>query len=97
MKVKILLSGIKGIEVGKEFYDSQEKGVGNYFLETIFSEIESLRLHGGIHRKVFGYFRLLARKFPYAIYYIKEEDVVIVYRILDCRRDPDFHRKSLQR
>ena len=97
MKVKILLSGIKDIEGGKEFYDSQEKGVGDYFLETIFSEIESLRLHGGIHRTVFGYFRLLARKFPYAIYYILEENVVIVYRILDCRRDPDFHRNSLKK
>lgn len=97
MKVKILLSGIKDIEGGRDFYDSQEKGVGDYFLETIFSEIESLRLHGGIHRKAFGYFRLLARKFPYAIYYVKHEDVVIVYRILDCRRDPDFHRKSLEK
>ena len=97
MKVKILLSGIKDIEAGKDFYDSQEKRLGDYFLETIFSEIESLRLHGGIHRTVFGYFRLLARKFPYAIYYIKNEDVVVVYRILDCGRDPKFHRKSLQK
>ena len=97
MKVKILLSGIKDIEAGKDFYDSQDKGVGGYFLETIFSEIESLRLHGGIHKKVFGYFRLLARKFPYAIYYIIDENVVVVYRIIDCRRDPKFHRKSLQK
>lgn len=96
MKVKILLSGIEDIETGKYFYDSQEEGVGDYFLETVFSEIESLRLHGGIHRKVFGYFRLLVRKFPYAVYYLRDKDVIIVYRILDCRRDPKFHRKSLK-
>ncbi len=38
---------------GFVFYERQEHGVGSYFFETLLSDIESLRLFGGIHRRVF--------------------------------------------
>lgn len=69
--------------------------MGSYFLDTLCSEIESLRLYAGIHRKVFGYFRMLSRRFPYAIYYQIDDDVIEIWRILDCRRDPMWIRKQL--
>ncbi len=43
--------------------------MGNYFFDTLFSDIDSLALFGGIHRKIYGYHRLLSCRFPYAIYY----------------------------
>jgi len=39
---------------GHRFYDLQDAGLGDYFLDSLFSDIDSLRLFAGIHRKVFG-------------------------------------------
>jgi hypothetical protein len=36
----------------------------------------------------FKFHRALASRFPYAIYYKITKDEAIIYRILDCRRDP---------
>ena len=97
MRVRILASAIQDLSDGKEFYDRQELGVGDYFQDCLFSDIDSLVLYGGIHRKVFGYHRLLSRRFPYAIYYrVESGEVIVVYRVLDCRRDPRRIRRSLQ-
>jgi hypothetical protein len=61
---------------GFRFYERQSSGVGWYFLETLNSDIESLRLYAGIHRRVFGYHRMLSKRFPFAIYYdLREEEI----------------------
>ena len=69
MKIQIRPSAIEDLARGRQFYDFQELGVGDYFLDSVFSDIDSLTLYGGIHPKVIGYHRMLARRFPYAIYY----------------------------
>jgi len=39
----------------------------------------------------------LSKRFPYAIYYkLEEESVVVVWRVLDLRRDPKKIRQSLK-
>ena len=97
MKIKILESAKQDLREGFHFYESQEAGIGSYFLESIFSDIESLRLFAGIHGVHFGrYHRLLSKRFPFAIYYRVESDEVRVYAFLDCRRDPAWIRKRLQ-
>jgi hypothetical protein len=70
-------------------------GVGDYFQDCLFSDIDSLVLYAGIHRQVFGFHRLLSKRFPYAIYYRVQGDIVLVFRVLDCRRDPQQLRESL--
>jgi hypothetical protein len=45
---------------GLVFYERQGSGLGWYFLESLNSDIESLRLYAGIHRKIFGYHRMLS-------------------------------------
>lgn len=54
---------------GFRFYERKSRGVGWYFLDTLSAEIESLHLYAGVHRKYLGYFRMLSRRFPYAVYY----------------------------
>ena len=78
------------------FYERQQEGLGGYFLESLFSDIDSLRLYAGIHLKVFGNHRLLSKRFPYAVYYAEESGTVFVKAVLDCRRDPKFHRQRLR-
>jgi hypothetical protein len=90
MKVRILASGFDDLVAARKFYDLQQIGVGDYFFNSIFSDIDSLALYAGIHAVHFGYHRLLARRFPYAIYYRIAGTESIVYRVLDCRRDSNW-------
>ena len=96
MRVKILPSGLNDLADGRSFYEQQSAGVGDYFLDSLFSDIDSLALYGGIHRQTGGYFVMLAKRFPYAIYYRMAAGVAIVWRVLDCRRDPGWIRKQLK-
>lgn len=97
MRIKLLFSAQNDLYEGRKFYEKQGEGVGAYFFDSLFSDIDSLALYGGIHPKVFGYHRMLSKRFPYAIYYsIEEERVVIVWRVLDLRRDPKKIRKALK-
>ncbi len=97
MRIKILSSAVDDLRAGHHFYESQREGLGAYFLDSLFSDIDSLLLYCGIHSKVFGYHRLLSKRFPYAAYYSFDEDVIVVRRILDLRRDPERIRHTLQK
>lgn len=69
MSIKILPSAIEDLYAGRLFYEKQGRELGEYFLDSLFSDIDSLALFAGIHEKHFGHHRLLAKRFPYAIYY----------------------------
>ena len=98
MKVRILTSACRDLAAGQRFYVRQGVEVGEYFLDSVFADIDSLTLYGGIHRKVFGFHRLLAKRFPHAIYYrVEDQNTAIVYRILDCRQDPAKTSHALRR
>lgn len=70
MKVKILPTALEDLDRGRRFYARQRKSLGNYFLDALFSDIDSLELYAGIHIKVFDFHRLLSKRFPYAVYYL---------------------------
>jgi len=76
---------LKSTEV---FYEKQAKGVGEYFRDSIITDLDSLIFYGGIHQKYFGYYRMLAKRFPYAIYYDVIDNTIVVHAILDTRRNP---------
>lgn len=95
MRIELLESAEKDLLDGYNFYERQAKGVGDYFLDTLFSDIESLYLHAGIHNLHFGYHRLLSKRFPFAIYYRVQKDVIRIYAVLDCRRRPAWIRNRL--
>ena len=97
MRVRLLASALNDLAGGRTFYEEQGEGLGAYFLDSVFADIDSLTLYGGIHSKVFGYHRLLTHRFPYAIYYrLDAEGWVIVYRVLDCRQHPGRTKRALR-
>ena len=97
MKIKILSSAIEDLYEGRLFYEKQGEGLGEYFFDSLFSDIDSLVLYGGIHGKVYGYHRMLSKRFPYAIYYkLEDEELSVVYRVLDLRRDPNKIKQTLK-
>ena len=95
MRIKILLSAVEDLHAGRLFYEKQGQGLGEYFFDSLFSDIDSLALYAGIHPKVFGYHRLLSKRFPYAVYYTLDSDLAVVFRVLDLRRDPARIRQAL--
>ncbi len=97
MKVRILSPAERDLEEGYRFYESQFPGLGSYFLDSLDSDIDSLAFFGGIHQVVFGYHRQLAKRFPFAIYYRIIDKEVVVFAVLDCRRDPSWIRERLMK
>ena len=88
MKIRILSLALLDLEEGKRFYERQREGLGTYFLDSLFSDIDALLIHAGVHQLHFGYFRTLSKRFPYAIYYKCEAECIDVWRVLDCRQSP---------
>ncbi|MBN1499954.1 MAG: type II toxin-antitoxin system RelE/ParE family toxin [Spirochaetes bacterium] len=88
MKIKITETAIEDIYNGRIFYENQAPGIGEYFFKTIFNEIDSLLQNHGIHPIFFGFHRMLSKKFPFAVYYKNEKEFIIIYRILDMRKNP---------
>lgn len=63
---------------------------------NLLADVDSLAGYAGIHAQIHGFHRMLARRFPYAIYYRVIDDVCVVYRILDCRRNPGDNFPALR-
>jgi len=96
MKIRILGLASRDLIDGHRFYEMQAEGVGDYFLDSLYSDIDSLIVSAGIHSVHFGkYHRLLSKRFPFAIYYRVEGQTVLVYAVLDCRRRPAWIRDRL--
>jgi plasmid stabilization system protein ParE len=97
MKVKILPSADSDLDQGYDFYERQTEGIGAYFLDSLFSDIDSLIISGGVHPIVHGQFhRLLSKRFPFAVYYQVHETTVHVHAVVDCRRNPAWIRRKLR-
>ena len=97
MKVRILESARRDLRGGYNFYERHEAGVGEYSLNSLFADIDSLALSGGIHPRRSGFHWMLAFKFPWAIYSRMEMEEVGVRAVLDCRRDPARVAERLNR
>jgi plasmid stabilization system protein ParE len=97
VKIEILDEAQQDLIEGFHFYESREPGVGSYFLDCLFSDIDSLLLFAGIHQIVYGYHRSLSKRFPFAIYYDVGDELIRVHAVLDCRRNPLWIRKRLER
>lgn len=97
MKIRILTAARQDLLDGFRFYEVQQQGLGSYFLDALFADIDSLQLYAGIHPTIEGgYHRLLAKRFPFAVYYRIENSTVLVHAVLDCRRNPAWNRKRLR-
>jgi len=44
MKVRILTSAFNDLAAGREFYERQGEGLGDYFFDSVFADIDSLAL-----------------------------------------------------
>ena len=55
MRIEILCEAQQDLTDGFRFYESQAIGLGDYFLDSLFSDIDSLHLYAGIHAHAFAF------------------------------------------
>jgi hypothetical protein len=98
MTIQILESAKRDLINGFYFYEKQREGLGNYFLDSLYSYIDSLLIYAGIHSVRFDeYYCMLSKRFPFAIYYHVRNETIYVNAILDCRQHPERIEKRLGR
>ena len=96
MEVVITEDASEDIAEGYEFYEEQAVGLGADFASFIMSELYSLTKLAGIHEVHFQkYHRKISNRFPFAIFYTVENEVIWIYAILDTRRDPEWISERL--
>jgi hypothetical protein len=94
--VRIGASAERDLLAGFEFDEIQAAGLGQYFLDSLFSDIDALALYAGIHPKpLSSLHRSLSKRFPFEIYYDFDGATAIVLAVLDCRRNPRSIRGTL--
>ena len=69
-QIALLDEAVSDLEDGRQFYNQIQQGIGDYFYDSIISDIESLYLYAGIHPARYGYHTLFSHRFPFAIYYL---------------------------
>jgi hypothetical protein len=97
VRLSIQKSALADLRQGFRFYEKKAPGLGGYFLDTLYSDIDSLLLYAGIHPIHFGKFRARSERFPFAIYYEIDQESVFVRAVLDLRRDPKWIKRKLSR
>ncbi len=96
MKIVVLDSAKQHLIEGFSFYVPQSPGLGTYFLDSLFADIDSLAIYAGIHGLFNGFHRCHSRRFPFAIYYLIHDGEIRVYAVLDSRRRPSFIKRTLK-
>ena len=89
MRVELRVEARHDLVEAALFYEEQRTGLGDYFADCLFDDLDRLEREAAIHTIVYGLHRKLSKKFPFAIYYRTEESAIDVVAVLDCRGDPD--------
>jgi len=97
MRVELRTEARIDLVDGAEFYDNVSPGLGERFLHCLREDLALLNSTAGIHELYRGFHRSLAKRFPFAIYYLVTTDVVDVVAVLDCRVDPKSTDERLAR
>jgi hypothetical protein len=96
VRISIQPSALADLRAGFRFYEKKEKGLGSYFLDSLYSDIDSLQFYAGSHSLHFGKLRLLSNRFPHAVYYKVDGGEALVQAVLDLRRDPSWILRKLK-
>ncbi len=87
-QTRFIQEAVQDLRGGQEFYERNQQGIGLYFRDSVLADIESLWIHAGVHEQHHGYYRLLAKHFPYAVYYALDPKHISIMAILPVRRSP---------
>jgi len=73
----------------RSWYERQQEGLGDEFLECVGEALEKIERMPDSHRIIYhGLRRAQTRRFPFTVYYRVDADELIVVGVLHSRRDP---------
>ena len=80
------------LQAVKQWYEERRAGLGVEFVVAVRAAIRGLRENPERFPVYYrGFRRVLLRRFPYKIFYRKEGDRVIVFRVLRASQDHTRH------
>ena len=75
------------------FYEDCREGLGQEFLDAVEMGFDQIALHPAMWRRLKGRFRrYLIQRFPYAVIYALESDVIYVAAVMHLKRKPAYWR-----
>lgn len=78
------------------WYENRSIGLGAQFLDVFYRHVDVLCRTPLIYPKVhLDFHRSLLRQFPFSCYYLVAGNMVIVYGLFHCARNPAFVTKLL--
>lgn len=82
---------------GYVWYEAKSSGLGEEFLRIFYASASEIPRHPLLYPKIHNEFRRrLLRRFPYAIYFMIKDDLIIVCGLFHCARDPHTIRTKLK-
>lgn len=88
-RVIVRLEAVDDLNAAFDWYESQHPGLGRDFAREISRCIDTIAETPLLYAPVEGVIRrALARKFPFGVYYLTNNDETVVLAVLHCARDP---------
>ncbi|MGO9014962.1 MAG: type II toxin-antitoxin system RelE/ParE family toxin [Dissulfurispiraceae bacterium] len=82
---------------GYVWYETKSRGLGEDFLRMFYVCANEILCNPLLYRKVhLNFRRRLLRRFPYAIYFMIENDQIVVFGLFHCARYPQAINAELQ-
>lgn len=79
-----------------EYYNEAETGLGVDFAGEVEAAVGLIEAFPNSWTEVaFGIRRCLVRRYPFALLYGIECDMVVIYAVMHTRRDPDYWKSRL--
>lgn len=79
-----------------DYYEEKNKGLGFEFMRSLDAALQSVKRNPFAYQKIYKESRrVLLRKFPYALFYVVEENRIVVIACFHQRRSEiDWLRRS---
>ena len=98
--VKLLPIVHTDLKTAKKWYNEQRKELGEEFKIEVNKEIDYIGEYPQNYQRKYKELRQsLISRFPYAIFYLVEEEQkrIVIFGVLHTRRDPEIARKRMKK
>ena len=97
MRVALRPAAERDIAEAMAWYDEQEAGLGDEFLARVDAAFERIIAHPTGYPFTHKTFRrALLGRFPYAVYFREETELLVVFAVYHQRRDPKLLEQRLK-
>ncbi len=80
-----------------QWYEENEPGLGKELVRCIDAKIAEIK-RSPLHHQVVKSDRVrraLTNRFPFSIYFVDEEELIVIFAILHQKRSPDFWKSRI--